>query len=234
MSLTPPIIENIDRYYYKNNTILTHFTLALSALFPAGEEFFMKSFTPYLKDFPELKSQIIQFCKEEGAHTRVHEILNREHPLENIVKALEEDTSNFLLMLYKLPVIHRVLITECLEHITATLADELLLREEVQKYFTSDAKDLWLYHALEETSTSHRSLSNIIYTKANGNKLLKKVAIYPVSLILLFVVLKYNLSISIYDRKNIKYKDIIQAYEILFSSKGWVRKGLLKSFKTWS
>ena len=60
-----PILLYVDKYYYDNNRFKTHLLSALSSLFPAGGQMFMKSLTNYIKTYPERKSDITIFCKEE-------------------------------------------------------------------------------------------------------------------------------------------------------------------------
>ena len=78
-----PTLLYIDKYYYDNNRFKTHLLSALSSLFPAGEQMLMKSLTNYIKTYPERKSDITIFCKEERNHTETVELLTDITTLEN-------------------------------------------------------------------------------------------------------------------------------------------------------
>lgn len=244
MSLTPPDIVYVDKYYYNGNHFQTHVLTALSSLFPEGERFFMKSLTPYIKEYPDLEDDIKQFAREENAHTAAHIKLNRL--IDNInrnsaVKYLEDKTGRVLNPFYKLPQSLKVLITESLEHITYSLCNEALSRTVEFKEVKDDAYKLYIYHCIEEVSPSHSSIAGRVYQKTqedtnllfrNIYSKIRQTMIIPVTIILSIVVINYiNYLYKIND--DFEYIDFIRGVNKLMGYNGWVRKALIKSIKTW-
>lgn len=141
---------------------VTHFFNALSLLFPAGERFFMDSVRHYRDriENPELKRQVMGFIGQEAMHTREHVEYNDllqasglpAHKLDKRLWAI----LNFARKV--LPPSLQLAQTVALEHYTAMLAD-LLLDESSRRIEGSvdGYKQMWLWHALEETE--HKSVS---------------------------------------------------------------------------
>ena len=228
------IVSNVDKYFYEDRVFKTHFLSALSSTFKDGESFFMKSITAYLDDCPEFKDRIIQFCKEERTHTEWHMSLNRklDHLNTNTaLQDLEKATGVFLSSLNKLPKIYKLLITESLEHVTYCLCKTAIEEKEFE-YLTSDAKTVFLKHSIEETGDSHSSIARDIYKKVGGNKIIRKFSIFPIILVLAFVITKYI--IYLYSKnKDFNLDDLVVSSKELFGKYGWVRKAIKETMKTW-
>jgi predicted metal-dependent hydrolase len=180
-----PTIETVNKYWLDNNASLTHFMSALSVLFPKGELFFMKSLAAYIKDYPEVKKDLIQFNFQERNHTIAHLKLNNLLDENNLLKNLEEETEQIIKRYTKYTTKkQKLIITLCLEHITALLADYILQDKCLQSKMKSDAKNVWIYHAMEEASESHRELASKIYKLTGGSKLYVKIIMIPVTIML--------------------------------------------------
>ncbi|WP_322106198.1 metal-dependent hydrolase [Paraburkholderia sp. J41] len=141
---------------------VTHFFNALSLLFPAGERFFMDSVRHYRDriENPELKRQVMGFIGQEAMHTREHVEYNDllqasglpAHKLDKRLWAI----LNFARKV--LPPSLQLAQTVALEHYTAMLADLLLDESSPRIEGSVDGyKQMWLWHALEETE--HKSVS---------------------------------------------------------------------------
>lgn len=243
MSLPTPTIKEVDKYFYDNNVLKTHFLSSLSSAFDRGESFFMKSLVPFISTYPDLAEDIKLFAREESAHSAAHRKLNSLIDIENnnnALRFLEEHTGYLLDPFYKLPLPLKVLITECLEHITYCLCEMALKDTEEFSKVSSDAYDLFQYHCIEETGSIHSSIAGKVYNRLLEDskysvvlKLIRK----PV-FILTLIGLSKTMSIYIiylYKVNNdFSTIDFIRGIHSLFNRKGWVRKALVNSINSWS
>lgn len=233
MAKTDVKIENVVKYYYDYGIFKTHFLNALSATFKEGESFFMKSITAYLKEYPEYRQRIIQFCNEERTHTIWHITMN--NLLDGVnnntaLKDLEESTGRGLRLLNFLPKDYKLLVTECLEHITYCLCKSAIESGEFEKLL-GDSKNVFLQHSIEETGLSHSTIAGDLYKKV-GNKYVRRVAIYLVFTALTYVILKYIN--YLYDQNDdFSGEDLITGLTQLSADDSWLRTAIKDVFKTW-
>ena len=229
-----PEINIIDKYWFDNNPALTHFMSALSVLFPEGEKFFMQSITSYLKENPQFRDEIIEFSQQERNHTLAHLRMNIILDENDILKDLEIETGLVIKKYTKyMTRKQKLIVTLCLEHITALLADALLDRRDLQKKMTGHAKDVWIYHATEEASDSHRSIATKVYNEVSGSKLYLKLFMLPATIMLANVV--FNYWSRIYKNDSTNNKNIfnnIEALDTLFGINGFIT-GLIPSYIYW-
>src|ERR1044072_8524199 len=69
----------LDKHYVDGDLVMSHVVAVLSATFPPGEDFFVRSvrnFSDQITD-PELKKQVAGFIGQEVTHGREHRELNR-------------------------------------------------------------------------------------------------------------------------------------------------------------
>jgi predicted metal-dependent hydrolase len=148
--------------WHVEGVAITHFFNALSLLFPAGERYFMDSVRHYRDQIedPDLKKQVHGFIGQEAMHTREHVEYNDllqaaglpAHKLDKRLWALLNFERRVL------PPSLQLAQTVALEHYTAMLADLLLSDTNGRIAGSVDGyKQMWLWHALEETE--HKSVS---------------------------------------------------------------------------
>lgn len=148
----------------------THFLNALSIFFPAGERFFIQSIRNYRDQISdaELKKAVAAFIGQEAFHTREHEEYNEAMAkaglgTEKMEKAVEELLANAQRVLPK-PL--QLAVTVALEHLTAMMAELVL----VDDYFFAGSEPhyhaLWQWHAMEETE--HKGVAFDVYEKVVG------------------------------------------------------------------
>ncbi len=159
-----------------DDLILSHLAAMLSAVFPDGEDFFVRSvrhFRDQITD-PELKRQVAGFIGQEAMHGREHRALNdRLDQLGYPTKRYERLTKRGLAIRGRIvsPKANLAL-TAALEHFTATLAEVLLSDPVVRSQFGSDElRDLFLWHALEECE--HKAVAFDVYRAINGGERLR-------------------------------------------------------------
>ncbi|WP_372439613.1 metal-dependent hydrolase, partial [Pseudomonas aeruginosa] len=123
------------KYWWDGQPFMTQFMNNLSSLFPYGEKFFVDSVRAVrdrLED-PQLKKDVSAFIGQEAMHSKEHAAYNEyaeEHGvdlecLELRIKVLLENVSKVTTRK------HQLAITCALEHFTATMAAQLLKREDL-------------------------------------------------------------------------------------------------------
>lgn len=232
-TLQVPSVNNVDQYWFDHNPALTHFMSALSVLFPDGERFFMKCMNAYRTKLPkDLQTELNEFCMQEANHGRVHTLLNTKldtspllRDLENETKAIIDKYTKYMTKKQKLAV------TVCLEHLTAVMGKQLVVRDDMTDTMTSDIKDVWLYHAAEEVEHAHVSFD--IYKAVGGGYLLRSGLMIPCIIALALVVGCHWYRIMKYDKIG-GFKNLPGAINVLFGRKGFITemdKGVLAWFK---
>src|SRR3954447_2414821 len=119
--------------------ILSHVAASLSAVFPDGEDFFVRSvrnFRDQITD-AELKRQVAGFIGQEAMHGREHRTFNdRLDQLGYGTKRAERFTKRALGVRERVaPPASNLPATAALAHFTATLAELVLSNEEVRNLF---------------------------------------------------------------------------------------------------
>ncbi|MDA8341133.1 MAG: metal-dependent hydrolase [Actinomycetota bacterium] len=167
-------LDQVPRSFARSeNVILCHLTAMMSAMFPDGEDFFVRSVRHYRDQItdPELKRQVTGFIGQESVHGREHRAFNRRlaelgyptHRMERLTRrslALRERV---------VPPIGNLALTAALEHFTATLAELVLSNEASRAEFGHPAVlDLFLWHALEESE--HKAVAFDVYRAVGGSE----------------------------------------------------------------
>lgn len=158
--------------------ILSHLAASMSAVFPDGEDFFVRSvrhFRDRIED-PELRRQVAGFIGQEAMHGREHRALNdRLAELGYPTKRFERFTAKGLAMRERLaPPISNLAATAALEHFTATLAELLLSDADARALFGDEALErMFLWHALEESE--HKAVAFDVYRAVGGSERLRVV-----------------------------------------------------------
>jgi len=167
-------LQDLPRHFAADgDLILSHLAASLSAVFPDGEDFFVRSvrhFRDQISD-PVLKRQVAGFIGQEAMHGREHRAFNdRLDQLGYPTKRFEKITK------WGLGVRERLLspksnlaATAALEHFTATLAELVLSSEETRALFGHDeVRNLFLWHALEESE--HKAVAFDVYKAVGGTE----------------------------------------------------------------
>lgn len=163
-------VSDAPRYWHGERRAVSIFFDNLSIFFPAGERFFMTSVKRYQKrlDDEALLRDVIAFCGQEGIHGREHERYNeviaaRGYPVE----AMEARVVR-LLAFAKRTMFPRwqLGITCALEHLTATLGQEVLSNDRILEGAHPAMAALWRWHAAEETE--HKSVAFDVFEAVHG------------------------------------------------------------------
>src|SRR3954454_469433 len=156
--------------------VLSHVAASLSAVFPDGEDFFVRSvrnFRDQISD-PELKRQVGGFIGQEAMHGREHRVFNdRLDELGYPTKIAERFTKKGLEIRERImSPKSNLAATAALEHFTATLAELVLTNPDVRAMFGhEEVKNLFLWHALEESE--HKAVAFDVYKAVGGSERLR-------------------------------------------------------------
>jgi predicted metal-dependent hydrolase len=167
-------LQDLPRHFAADGDLLpSHLAAALSAVFPDGEDYFVRSvrhFRDQITD-PALKRQVAGFIGQEAMHGREHRALNDRldalgYPtkwVERIVKRGLEIRERIMTAKSNLAA------TAALEHFTATLAELVLTSAETRALFGHEGvKSLFLWHALEESE--HKAVAFDVYKAVGGSE----------------------------------------------------------------
>ena len=195
-----PTFDDVPRYFAANGDLISsHLTAALSAVFPDGEDFFVRSVRHYRDeiDDPVLREQVAGFIGQEITHGREHRAFNTH--LDTVgyhTKIVERIVRRMIGFRERLmPPIANLAMTAALEHVTATLAEQLLSDEEVQASLGHEAvRDLFLWHALEESE--HKAVAFDVYRAVGGGERLRIVTMRFVRY-LFYVSTMFQVSVSL-------------------------------------
>lgn len=176
ISFADPLADLPKHFAADGDLILSHLAVALTSLFPDGEDYFVRSVRHYrdrIED-PVLKRQVAGFIGQEAMHGREHRALNdRLAELGYPVKRFERVVRASLRLRTKTaPPIANLAVTAALEHFTATLAEMLLSDERARAEFGHDGiRNLFLWHALEESE--HKAVAFDVYRAVGGSERLR-------------------------------------------------------------
>ena len=172
-----PAFESVPRHFAQDGDLITsHFLAALSAVFPEGENFFIRSVRHYRDQItdPLLREQVSGFIGQEVVHGREHGAFN-EHLATLGYPALKVDgllRRSLEFRSRRITPIANLASTAALEHFTATLAELVMTSEQTREAMGHDAvRDLFLWHALEESE--HKAVAFDVYRAVGGGERLR-------------------------------------------------------------
>jgi uncharacterized protein len=164
--------DKLPRHYVSDDLVMSHVVSVLSALFPEGEDFFVRTVRNYRDRIvdPELKAQVAGFIGQEVTHGREHRHFNERLGSLGYPTRLVDRLTKYGLGLGErvLPRSVQLAITAALEHYTATLAEVLLTDPRAQEMFDVDeVRSMFEWHALEESE--HKSVAFDVYQTVIGD-----------------------------------------------------------------
>jgi uncharacterized protein len=170
-------LQSLPRHFAAGGDLISsHLVAALSAVFPDGEDFFVRSVRNVRDQVtdPELKRQVAGFIGQEAMHGREHRALNdRLAELGYPTKGIERFTRRGLALRERLLSDRSNLAaTAALEHYTATFAEVLLSSDEMRELCGHEGvRDLLSWHALEESE--HKAVAFDVYRAVGGGERLR-------------------------------------------------------------
>lgn len=164
---------SLPHHYVDGDLVMSHIVAHLSAVFPEGEDFFVRSvrrFADQIVD-PDLKTQVQGFIGQEVTHGREHRALNERldqlgYPARRVDRMIGR---NLRWLERRVSPLTCLAMTAALEHFTAVLAETLLSDERAQAVLGStEVRSLLLWHAMEESE--HRSVAFDVYRAVGGSE----------------------------------------------------------------
>ncbi|MEK1943848.1 MAG: metal-dependent hydrolase [Pseudomonas sp.] len=182
-----------EKYWWSGDAFMTHFMNNLSSLFPYGEMFFVDSVRAVRERItePQLKKDISAFIGQEAMHSKEHATYNEyaaKHEID--LEKLELRIKVLLEWVTKITTKKQRLAATCaLEHFTATMAQQLLQREDLTTQI-DDPKmyQLWMWHAIEENE--HKAVCYDAY-QAVGGGYFTRVTMMAISTVIFFGVISW-------------------------------------------
>ena len=162
-----------DRHYVTGDLVMSHVVAVLSAMFPEGEDFFVRAVRAHADQVtdPELKKQVAGFIGQEVTHGREHRALNERlqqmgYPTRRVDKWVRIGLARNERLL---PPKVQLAMTAALEHYTAALAETLLTDERAQALLgETEVRSMLLWHALEESE--HKAVAFDVFQAAVGSE----------------------------------------------------------------
>lgn len=167
--------EGMPKHFAEDSDLIqSHMIVAMSASFPDGEDFFVKSvrhFRDQITD-PVLKRQVAGFIGQEATHGREHRVFNdRLDALGYPAKLMERMAKRGMDLQWKLlSPVACLAHTAAVEHLTATLAETILVDEAYRKSYGA-AEGIFVWHALEESE--HKAVAFDVYRAVGGSERLR-------------------------------------------------------------
>ncbi|WP_045196281.1 metal-dependent hydrolase [Rhodococcus sp. B7740] len=166
----------MSRHFVDGDLIMSHAIAMLSAVFPEGEDFFVRSVRHYRADITDaaLQIEVAGFIGQEVTHGREHREVNAKlQQMGYPTRIRERVTKRILSVIYRVaPQRVSLALTAALEHYTATLAALLLTDPKARELITSDEiRKLLLWHAYEEVE--HKSVAFDVYRHIGGSERLR-------------------------------------------------------------
>ena len=170
--------DSLPRYFMAGgDPVMSAFTAVLSAFFPEGEDYFVRSVRSYrdaIED-AELRARVAGFIGQEAMHGREHRRFNthlaaRGYPTRAIDRVVRWSAK----LSESVPGrSRRLAATAAFEHYTATWA-ELFLRDAAVRATADvdEVRQLFCWHALEECE--HKDVAFDVYQQAVGDERIRR------------------------------------------------------------
>jgi uncharacterized protein len=155
-----------QRHWVRQDPYATAFFNALSAVFPHGETFMIRSLMPWVGRVPpSLKADVEAFIEQEAGHSREHVAMNKALIDAGYdIAPLDRKIRGFVAFFENASDIVKLTATMCIEHFTAIIAAELLKNRSHLGGVDEDMLELWLWHAIEEVE--HKGVAYDVWNHA--------------------------------------------------------------------
>jgi len=177
--------DDVPKYWWDNDPAKTLLLAALSASFPAGERFFIDSVRHYQSQItdPELQKAIRGFIGQEAHHSKEHKALNGYLEDKGIGLArLDREIQAFMNWMRKNFSPERQLAhTVAVEHFTALMAEEFLLKYDALEEMDPRMAPIWAWHAIEESE--HKAVAFDVYKAIGGSEFTRVTEMMLVSIL---------------------------------------------------
>jgi hypothetical protein len=182
------LADDVPRYWWDNDPARTLLLAALSATFPPGERFFINSVRHYRDQItdPELKEAVRGFIGQEAHHSKEHDALNDWLEKRGIgVARIEKEVGAFInWMANNFSPERQLAHTVAVEHFTALMAEEFLLKYDALEEMDPRMAPIWAWHAVEESE--HKAVAFDVYKAIGGSEFVRVTEMMMVSIMFPF------------------------------------------------
>ena len=175
--------DQVPRYWYDNNPLITHVMNAMSLTFPDGEQFFVDSVRAFREHFSDerQKQHIRGFIGQEAMHSLEHGHFNTYLETQGYAQQVKGGTKLARFMIQRIQArksaVDQLATTAALEHITAVLG-RWLMTEQTLSRLDPSGRALWLWHGIEETE--HKAVAfDLLQNVTDGDYLTRVKAMPP-------------------------------------------------------
>jgi predicted metal-dependent hydrolase len=205
---------SLSRHYVDGDLVMSHVVAVLSAMFPEGEDFFVRAVRRYADRFedPQLQVQVRGFIGQEVTHGREHRALNERLQQMGYPTGRVDRSTKRGLALYErfAPPMMPLAMTAALEHYTATLAETLLTSERAQALLgDSEVRSMLLWHALEESE--HKAVAFDVFRAAGGTERMRIWTMRYVTVSFLTSVIVHTVLSMLADRATYRPKVLLRS-----------------------
>jgi predicted metal-dependent hydrolase len=209
---------SLSRHYVDGDLVMSHVVAVLSAMFPEGEDFFVRAVRRHAEqvDDPELQVQVRGFIGQEVTHGREHRALNeRLQQMGYPTRRVDRSTKRGLALYERFaPPMVPLAMTAALEHYTATLAETLLTSERAQALLgDSEVRSMLLWHALEESE--HKAVAFDVFRAAGGTERMRIWTMRYVTMTFLTSVTVHTILSMLADRATYRPKTLLRSVAAL-------------------
>ena len=228
--------NDMPRYWWDNDPAKTLLLAALSASFPPGERFFIDSVRHYQDQItdPELKKAIKGFIGQEAHHSREHELMNgflQERGVD--LARLEREILGFMNLMRKYLSPERQLAhTVAVEHFTALMAEEFLLKYDALEQMDPRIAPIWAWHAIEESE--HKAVAFDVYKAIGGSEFTRVTEMMVVSVLFPVFSAVHLVQLMKEDGQLGNMKSWLSGLNYMWGRPGVFRKLLHSYFKFYS
>ena len=161
------------QHFVDGDLVMSHFVSTLSATFPEGEDFFIRSVRHYRDQISDadLQQAVKGFIAQEATHRHQHSLLNQRlqemgYPTEGIDRHIAKLLGR---LEHRFSPEMRLAVTAALEHYTATFAEIILTSDEAQELIgDTEVRPILLWHALEECE--HKAVAFDVFHAIGGSE----------------------------------------------------------------
>ncbi len=163
---TTPVLTDLPRHWLRGDPFATAFLNSLSAVFPVGETFMMRSVAAWRSSLSgQLRDDCDAFVQQEAGHSSEHDSFNAAitgsgYDLTPLKKVIEGFVGRFA----RASDLTKLGATMCIEHFTAMIAAEMLHNDHHLAGCDPKIAAIWHWHAVEEIE--HKAVAFDIWQHA--------------------------------------------------------------------
>lgn len=216
--------QSFPKYFAFNNPTTSALFVVFSAIFPAGERFFVESLRNVRNEVndDQLQQHIKGFIGQEAMHAREHERFNqRLRDMGFDVDTPERYINHALNLLRKLSPQQQLACTVAMEHFTVQLAIQWLSHDLLTALSDQQTLIIWQWHALEELE--HKAVSFDVYQQVSSDPLINRyVAFIGTNFIIIPAALAAWIVVAYKDQCFKDRKRMQEGLKLIFGKQGFL------------